>query len=86
MKAIYTIDISGSAAAYTAATTAEEKDSIDTHPLIRFNGDIIAQLNWAQRQGFTFRGHTLVWHGTRRRRRFSGPATSPTVPASPRRR
>jgi len=23
---------------------------------------MIAQLNWAQRQGFTFRGHTLVWH------------------------
>ncbi|NUO84450.1 endo-1,4-beta-xylanase, partial [candidate division KSB1 bacterium] len=25
-------------------------------------GNLIAQLNWAQRQGFTFRGHTLVWH------------------------
>ena len=23
---------------------------------------MIAQLNWAARQGFTFRGHTLVWH------------------------
>jgi len=23
---------------------------------------MIAQLNWAWRQGFTFRGHTLVWH------------------------
>lgn len=64
MKAIYTIDIPGSAAAYTAATTSEAKDSIDTHPIIRFNGDITAQLNWAQRQGFTFRGHTLVWHGS----------------------
>jgi endo-1,4-beta-xylanase len=63
MKAIYTVDISGSAAAYTAAATPEAKDSIDTHPFIRFNGDIIAQLNWAKRQGFTFRGHTLVWHG-----------------------
>jgi len=63
MKAIYTINISGSAAAFAAATTDEAKDSIETHPIIRFNGDIIAQLNWAQRQGFTFRGHTLVWHG-----------------------
>ena len=64
MKAIYTLDITNSAAAYAAATTPEAKDSIETHPIIRFNGDIIAQLNWAQRQGFTFRGHTLVWHGS----------------------
>ncbi|HTO94218.1 MAG TPA: endo-1,4-beta-xylanase, partial [Bacteroidota bacterium] len=48
--------------AYTAATTQSAKDSIDVHPIVRFNGDMIAQLNWAQRQGFTFRGHTLVWH------------------------
>jgi GH35 family endo-1,4-beta-xylanase len=64
MKAIYTLDINSSAAAYTAATTPEAKDSIETHPIIRFNGDIIAQLNWARRQGFSFRGHTLVWHGS----------------------
>jgi len=61
MKPQYTVDISGSAAAYNAAAPAD-KDSIDTHPIVRFNGDLIAQLNWAQRQGFTFRGHTLVWH------------------------
>lgn len=62
MKPQYTVDIAGSAAAFTAATTQAQKDSIDTHPMVRFNGDMIAQLNWAQRQGFTFRGHTLVWH------------------------
>lgn len=62
MKPQYTVDISASAAAYAAASSQSEKDSIDTHPIVRFNGDMIAQLNWAQRQGFTFRGHTLVWH------------------------
>jgi endo-1,4-beta-xylanase len=62
MKPQYTVDLTASAAAWTAATTQEAKDSIDAHPVIKFNGDIIAQLNWAQRQGFTFRGHTLVWH------------------------
>src|SRR5512132_2285645 len=62
MKPQYTVDISGSAAAYAAAITPEAKDSIDTHPILRLSGNIIAQLNWAQRQGFTFRGHTLVWH------------------------
>jgi endo-1,4-beta-xylanase len=62
MKPMYTVNIAGSAAAYVAAGTPDAKDSIDTHPIVRFNGDIIAQLNWAQRQGFTFRGHTLVWH------------------------
>jgi endo-1,4-beta-xylanase len=62
MKAAYIVDISGSASAYNAAATQAEKDSIDMHPIITFNGNIIAQLNWAQRQGFTFRGHTLVWH------------------------
>lgn len=62
MKPQYTVDMTASAAAWTAATTQTAKDSIDAHPVIRFNGDIIAQLNWAQRQGFTFRGHTLVWH------------------------
>ena len=61
MKPQYTVDIAASAAAYTAAP-AQLKDSVDTHPVIGFNGDMIAQLNWAQRQGFTFRGHTLVWH------------------------
>ena len=62
MKPIYTVDLTGSASAYNAATTSLAKDSIDTHPIIKFNGDMIAQLNWAKRQGFTFRGHTLVWH------------------------
>jgi len=62
MKPQYTVDLTGSAAAYAAATTDAQRDSIDVHPVIRFNGDLIAQLNWAQRQGFTFRGHTLVWH------------------------
>ncbi|MFH0990090.1 MAG: endo-1,4-beta-xylanase [bacterium] len=62
MKPQYTIDLSGSASAYNAATTSQAKDSIETHPTVRFNGDIIAQLNWAKRQGFTFRGHVLIWH------------------------
>lgn len=62
MKPQYTVDMSGSAAAYNAATTQTQKDSIDINPIIKFNGNIIAQLNWAKRQGFTFRGHTLVWH------------------------
>jgi endo-1,4-beta-xylanase len=62
MKPQYTVDITSSAAAYAAASTQAAKDSIDAHPVISFNGDIIAQLNWAVRQGFTFRGHTLVWH------------------------
>ena len=61
MKPQYTVNIAASAAAYAAAA-AGDKDSVDTHPVVRFNGDIIAQLNWARRQGFTFRGHTLVWH------------------------
>jgi endo-1,4-beta-xylanase len=59
MKPQFTVDIAASAAAYNAAT---DKDFADTHPVVRFNGDMIAQLNWAKRQGFTFRGHTLVWH------------------------
>ncbi|MBN2425149.1 MAG: endo-1,4-beta-xylanase [Calditrichaceae bacterium] len=62
MKSTYIVDISGSATAYSAASTQEERDSIDVHPIVTFNGNIIAQLNWAQRQGFVFRGHTLVWH------------------------
>jgi GH35 family endo-1,4-beta-xylanase len=61
MKPQYTVDLTASAAAYSAAAPAD-KDSVDTHPVIRFNGDLMAQLNWAKRQGFTFRGHTLVWH------------------------
>ncbi len=59
MKPQYTVDISASAAAYVRAA---DKEYADTHPVVRFNGDMIAQLNWARRQGFTFRGHTLVWH------------------------
>jgi endo-1,4-beta-xylanase len=62
MKPQYTVDIAASAAAYNAASPGAERDSVDTHPVVRFNGNLIAQLNWAKRQGFTFRGHTLVWH------------------------
>jgi endo-1,4-beta-xylanase len=62
MKPQYTVDLSGSASAYNAATTQEAKDSINVHPIVRFNGNLIAQLNWALRQGFKVRGHTLVWH------------------------
>ena len=62
MKPQYTVDITNSAGAYNVASTQAQKDSINVHPIILFNGDLIAQLNWAQRQGFTFRGHTLVWH------------------------
>ncbi len=61
MKPVYTVNLTASAAAYTAASAAA-KDSIDTHPIITFNGNLIAQLNWAKKQGFTFRGHTLIWH------------------------
>jgi len=61
MKPQYTVDITASAAAFKSASAAD-KDSVNIHPVIVFNGDIIAQLNWAKRQGFTFRGHTLVWH------------------------
>jgi endo-1,4-beta-xylanase len=61
MKPQYTVNLAASAAAYNAALAAD-RDSVDTHPVVRFNGDLIAQLDWAQRQGFTFRGHTLVWH------------------------
>lgn len=61
MKPQFTVDIAASAAAYASASAAA-KDSVDTHPVVRFNGNLIAQLNWAKRQGFTFRGHTLVWH------------------------
>jgi len=62
MKPQYTVDLNGSASAYNAAATQAKKDSIDVNPTIKFNGNITAQLNWAKRQGFTFRGHTLVWH------------------------
>jgi endo-1,4-beta-xylanase len=62
MKPQYTVDLTGSASAYNAAATQMDKDSINVHPIIRFNGNLIAQLNWAQRQGFKMRGHTLVWH------------------------
>ena len=62
MKPVNIVDINGSASAYSGASAQDEKDSIDVHPIVKFNGNIIAQLNWAQRQGFTFRGHTLIWH------------------------
>ena len=62
MKAAYIVDTAASAEAYANALTDAEKTYADTHPKVRFNPNIIAQLNWAQRQGFVFRGHTLVWH------------------------
>ena len=62
MKPVNIVDITGSASAYSAASTQAAKDSINVNPKVTFNGNIIAQLNWAKRQGFTFRGHTLVWH------------------------
>ena len=62
LKPQYTVDMNASAAAYNAALTDSAKNLIDTHPVITFTGNIIAQLNWAKRQGFTFRGHTLVWY------------------------
>jgi endo-1,4-beta-xylanase len=62
MKPQYTVDLAGSSSAYKAATTQAEKDSINIHPIVKFNGNLLAQLNWAQRQGFKMRGHTLVWY------------------------
>lgn len=62
MKPQYTVNLAASAAAYNAAAPGAERDSVEVNPVVRFNGNLIAQLNWAQRQGFTFRGHTLVWH------------------------
>ncbi|MCX7984485.1 MAG: endo-1,4-beta-xylanase [Bacteroidetes bacterium] len=62
MKPQYTVDIVACSTAYAQATSQQAKDSIDVHPIVRFNGDLVAQLNWAQRNGFTFRGHTLVWY------------------------
>jgi endo-1,4-beta-xylanase len=62
MKAVNTVDLAGSLSAYNAAATQAEKDSINIRPIVRFNGNMIAQLNWAWRQGFKMRGHTLVWY------------------------
>jgi GH35 family endo-1,4-beta-xylanase len=62
MKAQNTVSISASASAWNAATSQSERDSINVHPVVRFNPNMIAQLNWAQRHGFSFRAHTLVWH------------------------
>lgn len=76
MKPAYTVDLDASQAAYTAAATQAEKDSIEIHPIVRFNGDIIAQLNWVRRQGFTFRGHALVWHNSAPARLFRTGYTS----------
>ncbi len=61
MKPMYTVDIAASAAACASASGAA-RAAADTRPVVRFNGDLIAQLDWAKRNGFTFRGHTLVWH------------------------
>jgi endo-1,4-beta-xylanase len=62
MKPVYTVNLTGSASAYNAATTQVAKDSINVNPKIQFNSSLIAQFNWAKRQGFVLRGHTLVWH------------------------
>ncbi len=62
MKPQYTVDIAACSTAYANAQTDAQRDSINLHPVVRFNADLIAQLNWAKRQGFTFRGHTLVWY------------------------
>ncbi len=62
MKAQNTVNLSASAQAYNNATTQAERDSINVHPVVRFNGNMIAQLNWAARNEFQFRVHTLVWH------------------------
>lgn len=62
MKAVATIRIDSSAIAYNAAPPGPERDSVNVHPVVRFNPNLQAQLNWARRQGFTFHGHTLVWH------------------------
>lgn len=78
MKAQNTVDINASAAAYTAAGTDEERDSINVHPIVRFNGNMIAQLNWARRHGFVFRGHTLVWHNQTPGTAFFRQGYSPT--------
>lgn len=61
MKAIYTLDISASVSLFNSAS-GDQRDFIETHPVVRFNGDLIAQLNWAKRNSFSFRGHTLIWH------------------------
>ena len=62
MKPQFTVNLTGNASAYNAATTQTARDSINIRPIVSFNGNLIAQLNWAQRQGFKFRGHTLVWY------------------------
>jgi hypothetical protein len=62
MKAQNTVDLAACSTAYAAATTQAQRDSINIHPVVRFQGRLIAQLNWAQRQGFRFRGHTLIWY------------------------
>lgn len=64
MKTAYTFDQTTSASAYTKATTQAAKDSINVNPVISFNADMRAQFCWAKKYGFTFRGHTLVWHSS----------------------
>jgi hypothetical protein len=46
MKSTYIVDMNGSATAYNNADSQAEKDSINVHPIVTFNGNIIAQLNW----------------------------------------
>jgi GH35 family endo-1,4-beta-xylanase len=62
MKAVYTVDVAASAAACASASAEQARRYAETHPVVRFNGDLVAQLDWAKRNGFKFRGHTLVWH------------------------
>jgi hypothetical protein len=38
MKSTYIVNINGSASAYSASATQKEKDSIDVHPVMVFNG------------------------------------------------
>jgi GH35 family endo-1,4-beta-xylanase len=63
MKPMYTVDVAASAAACAESAKDQSKSAYaETHPIVRFNPDLIAQLDWAKRKGFAFRGHTIVWH------------------------
>lgn len=32
------------------------------YPVVEFNSDALAMMNWAKEKGFSLRGHTLVWY------------------------